>query len=78
MLSQGFEQQLIERETQLKPIFKKTLQLLISSRLLNPKLQENNFGSSHLGRALSLILASYRKAPKLVTEVRSFRQDRGR
>ena len=72
MLSQAFGLQLIERGAHLRPVFEQTLHPLFSSRLLDPKLQGNDFGSIRLGSALSLFLASYRKAPKLVAEVGTY------
>ena len=71
-LSQAFGQQLIDRGTHLKPHFEKTLWPLISERLLDPSLQRSNSGSINLGSALSLFLASHRKAPKLVAEVGTY------
>ena len=44
----------------------------MSSRLLDPSLQRSNSGSIGLGSALSLFLASYRKAPKFVGEVGTY------
>ena len=72
VLSQAFGQQLIEHAAHLKPVFEQTLQPLISSRLLDLSLQRSNSGSIRLGSALSLFLASYRKAPRLVAEVGTY------
>ena len=71
-LSQAFGQQLFEGGAHLKPVFEQTLLPLISSRLLDPSLQRSNSGSIGLGSALSLFLASHRKAPKLVVEVGTY------
>ena len=68
----AFGQQLLDDGAPLKPVFEKTLWPLISERLLNPNLQRSNSGSIGLGSALSLFLASYRKAPKVVAEVGTY------
>ena len=71
-LSQAFGQQLLEGGAHLKPVFEQTLLPLISSRLLDPSLQRSNSGSIGFGSALSLFLASHRRAPKLVAEVGTY------
>ena len=71
-LSQAFGQQLLDEGALLKPVFEQTLLPLISSRLLDPRLQRRNSGSISVGSALSLFLASHRRAPKLVAEVGTY------
>ena len=71
-LSQAFGQQLLVEGPHLKPVFEQTLLPLISSRLLDPTLQRSNSGSIGLGSAVSLFLASHRKAPRLVAEVGTY------
>ena len=71
-LSQAFGQQLLESGAHLKPVFEQTLLPLISSRLLDPSLQRSNSGSIGFGSALSLFLASHRRAPKIVAEVGTY------
>ena len=71
-LSQAFCQQLLEGGAHLKPVFEQTLLPLISSRLLDPSLQRSNSGSIGFGSALSLFLASHRRAPKIVAEVGTY------
>ena len=71
-LSQAFGQQLLEGGAHLRPAFEQTLLPLISARLLDPNLQRSNSGSIGLGSALSLFLASHRRAPKLVAEVGTY------
>lgn len=62
----------MENGAHLRPVFEQTLQPLINARLLDPSLQRPNSGSIRLGSALSLFLASYRKAPTLVAEVGTY------
>ena len=71
-LSHAFGQQLLDGGAHLKPVFEQTLLPLISTRLLDPSLQRSNSGSIGLGSALSLFLASHRRAPKLVAEVGTY------
>ena len=71
-LSQAFGQQLFEDGGHLKANFEQRLLPLISSRLLDPTLQRSNSGSIGLGSAMSLFLASHRRAPKLVAEVGTY------
>ena len=71
-LSQAFGQQLLDTGAHLRPVFEQTLLPLISARLLDPSLQRSNSGSIGLGSALSLFLASHRRAPKLVAEVGTY------
>ena len=71
-LSTAFGQQLLEGATYIKPKFESELLSLISSRLLNPTLQRANSGSIGIGSALSLVLATHKKAPKLIAEVGTY------
>ena len=71
-LSQAFGQQLLDTGAHLKPVFEQTLLPVISARLLDPSLQRSNSGSIGLGSALSLFLASHRRAPKLIAEVGTY------
>ena len=71
-LSSAFGQQLLDHATHLKPRVESELLPLISSRLLDPTLQRANSGSIGIGSALSLVLASHKKAPKLIAEVGTY------
>ena len=71
-LSHALGQQLLDGGAHLKPVFEQKLLPLISTRLLDPSLQRSNSGSIGLGSALSLFLATYRKAPKLIAEVGTY------
>ena len=71
-LSKAFGQQLFESGTHLKPVFEQTLLPLINARLLDPSLQRSNSGSICVGSALSLFLASHRRAPKFIAEVGTY------
>ena len=71
-LSLAFGQQLLDGAAHLKPTFETTLLPLISKRLLDPTLQRSNSGSIGLGSALSLFLASQKRAPKLIAEVGTY------
>ena len=71
-LSHAFGQQLLDTGAHLKPVFEQTLLPLINARLIDPSLQRSNSGSIGLGSALSLFLASHRRAPKLVAEVGTY------
>ncbi|WP_170951902.1 class I SAM-dependent methyltransferase [Synechococcus sp. GEYO] len=71
-LSHAFGQQLLDGAAHLKPEFEMTLLPLISNRLQDPNLQRSNSGSIGLGSALSLFLASQKRAPKLIGEVGTY------
>ena len=71
-LSQALGQQLLEGGAHLRPIFEQNLLPVITTRLLDPKLQRSNSGSITVGSALSLFLASNRRAPKLVAEIGTY------
>ncbi len=71
-LSRAFGQQLLDEGAHLKPVFEQQLLPVISARLLDPSLQRSNSGSIGLGSALSLFLASHRRAPKLIAEVGTY------
>ncbi len=71
-LSIAFGQQLLVDAAHLKPTFETTLLPLISKRSLDPTLQRSNSGSIGLGSALSLFLASQKRAPKLIAEVGTY------
>lgn len=71
-LSSALGQQLLEGATHIKPRFESELLPLISSRLLDPTLQRDTSGSIGIGSALSLVLASHKKAPKLIAEVGTY------
>ena len=71
-LSNAFGQQLIDDAGHLRATFENTLLPLISQRLLDPALQRSNSGSIALGSALSLFLASQKRAPKLIAEVGTY------
>lgn len=71
-LSAAFGQQLLEGATHIKPKFESELLPLISSRLLDLSLQRANSGSIGIGSALSLVLATQKRAPKLIAEVGTY------
>ena len=71
-LSRAFGQELLDGGAHLKKEFEQTLWPLISSRLLNPDLQRKSAGSIRQGSALSLFLASQKRAPKLIAEVGTY------
>jgi len=71
-LSIAFGQQLLVGAAHLKPIFESQLLPIISQRFLDPTLQRTNSGSIGIGSALSLFLATHKRAPKLIAEVGTY------
>ena len=71
-LSQALGQQLLDNGSHIKSIFEEILWPIISTRLLDPTLQRSNSGSINQGSAISLFLASYNRAPKIIAEVGTY------